>query len=102
LAHRGRRVFLLAFDALQIAGELKQRQACLRLFDPGEDMSNGLSKLTFTIASGFAEADRARESVQASKNDCPVRGKFLGGAVQWGGKLAAAAKRSRPTPPWRS
>jgi putative DNA-invertase from lambdoid prophage Rac len=99
------RLFRSALDALTIVADLKARGVHIHLLDLGGDISNGLSKLFFTIASAFAEAerDRIRERVQASKDDCRARGKFLGGTMQWGHRLAADGKTLEVDPamaPW--
>ena len=89
----------------------------LHLLDLGGDVANGLSKLFFTIASAFAEAerDRIRERVSQSKADARKRGMFLGGRRPFGwekgelgelvpveaeqaaiGKIVAMRKRKMP------
>jgi putative DNA-invertase from lambdoid prophage Rac len=81
------RLFRSALDALQMVEALKIRGVKLHLIDLGGDIAgNGLSKLFFTIASAFAEAerDRIRERVSQSKADQRERGRFLGGARPFG------------------
>ena len=63
----------------------------LHLIDLGGDIAgNGLSKLFFTIASAFAEAerDRIRERISQVKADQRERGRFLGGARPFGYQIA--------------
>ena len=86
------RLFRSALDALQMVETLKVRGVKLHLIDLGGDIAgNGLSKLFFTIASAFAEAerDRIRERVSQSKADQRERGRFLGGARPFGYQIAA-------------
>jgi putative DNA-invertase from lambdoid prophage Rac len=80
------RLFRSAIDALTIVADLKARGVHLHLLDLGGDIANGLSKLFFTIASAFAEAerDRIRERVQQSKDDSRRRGMYLGGHRPFG------------------
>jgi putative DNA-invertase from lambdoid prophage Rac len=80
------RLFRSALDALTIVADLKARGVHLHLLDLGGDIANGLSKLFFTIASAFAEAERdqIRERVQQSKDDSRRRGMFLGGKPPFG------------------
>ena len=58
----------------------------LHLIDLGGDIANGLSKLFYTIAVAFAEAerDRIRERVLGTKADQKKRGRFLGGTAPFG------------------
>src|SRR5689334_9192167 len=66
------RLFRSAIDALKVQQELRARGVNLHLIDLGGDIAgNGLSKLFFTIASAFAEAerDRIRERVAQVKSD---------------------------------
>ena len=55
----------------------------LHLIDLGGDIANGLSKLLYTVAVAFAEAerDRIRERVLGTNADQKRRGRFLGGTV---------------------
>jgi len=81
------RLFRSALDALQVAEALKTRKVRLHLIDLGGDIvANGLSKLFFTIASAFAEAerDRIRERISQVKADQRRRGRFLGGSRPFG------------------
>ncbi|RWO55389.1 recombinase family protein [Mesorhizobium sp.] len=86
------RLFRSALDALQVVEDLKAKGVKLHLIDLGGDIAgNGLSKLFFTIASAFAEAERGRliERVSQSKADQKARGRFLGGARPFGYQVGA-------------
>jgi putative DNA-invertase from lambdoid prophage Rac len=81
------RLFRSAIDALNVQHVLKAKGVRLHLIDLGGDIAgNGLSKLFFTIASAFAEAerDRIRERISQVKADQRERGRFLGGARPFG------------------
>lgn len=81
------RMFRSALDALEILGVLKGIGVSLHLIDLGGDvMSNGISKLVFTILSAVAEAerDRIRERIITSKADGRARGLYLGGNLPFG------------------
>jgi DNA invertase Pin-like site-specific DNA recombinase len=81
------RLFRSAIDALNVQQDLRARGVNLHLIDLGGDIAgNGLSKLFFTIASAFAEAerDRIRERVTQVKADQRARGRYLGGKRPFG------------------
>lgn len=85
------RLFRSALDALQSVEELKAKGVSLVLLDLGGDISgNGLSKLFLTIAAAFAEAerDRIRERITQTKKDQKDRGRYLGGKVPFGYRVA--------------
>jgi len=85
------RLFRSAIDALHVQQVLKAKGVRLHLIDLGGDIAgNGLSKLFFTIASAFAEAerDRIRERIGQVKADQRERGRFLGGARPFGYQIA--------------
>jgi DNA invertase Pin-like site-specific DNA recombinase len=85
------RLFRSALDALKVVEELRKRGVALHLLDLGGDISgNGLSKLFLTIAAAFAEAerDRIRERVGQVKADQKARGRYLGGIVPFGFRVA--------------
>jgi putative DNA-invertase from lambdoid prophage Rac len=85
------RMFRSALDALDVLKSLKERGISLHMLDLGGDVTgNGISKLVFTILSAVAEAerDRIRERVQTMKTDQRARGRFLGGSVPFGFKVA--------------
>ncbi|MBZ9795732.1 recombinase family protein [Mesorhizobium sp. ES1-4] len=88
------RLFRSAIDALNVQTELKAKGIKLHLIDLGGDIAgNGLSKLFFTIASAFAEAerDRIRERVTQSKADQRGRGRYLGGNRPFGYSISEDA-----------
>jgi putative DNA-invertase from lambdoid prophage Rac len=76
-------------DALEVHAQFIKRGIGLHLIDLGGDIANGLSKLFYTIAVAFAEAerDRIRERVLGTKADQKKRGRFLGGTVPFGWKI---------------
>src|SRR5215469_6517355 len=80
------RLFRSALDALEVHSQFIKRGIELHLIDLGGDIANGLSKLFYTIAVAFAEAerDRIRERVLGTKADQKKRGRFLGGTVPFG------------------
>jgi putative DNA-invertase from lambdoid prophage Rac len=65
------RLFRSALDALEVHAQFTKRGIGLHLIDLGGDIANGLSKLFYTIAVAFAEAerDRIRERVLGTKAD---------------------------------
>ncbi|TIW37177.1 MAG: recombinase family protein [Mesorhizobium sp.] len=86
------RLFRSARDALQAVDDLRAKGVKLHLIDLGGDIAgNGLSKLFFTIASAFAEAERDRicERISQVKADQRQRGRFLGGKRPFGYQIAA-------------
>jgi putative DNA-invertase from lambdoid prophage Rac len=84
------RLFRSALDALQVGEALKAGGVHLHLLDLGGDITNGMSKVFFTIAAAFAEAerDRIRERIQDVKRDQRERGRYLGGAAPFGYAVA--------------
>ena len=85
------RMFRSAPDALDVLQKLKNQGISLHMIDLGGDTTgNGVSKLVFTILSAVAEAerDRTRERIAEVKADQKKRGRYLGGAVPFGWKLA--------------
>ena len=86
------RMFRSALDALDVLAKLKERGVALHMIDLGGDVcGNGISKLVFTILSAVAEAerDRIRERVATVKRDQASRGRYLGGRVPFGFRVAA-------------
>jgi putative DNA-invertase from lambdoid prophage Rac len=84
------RMFRSSLDALNILGDLKERDVGLHMIDFGGDVTgNGISKLVFTILSAVAEAerDRIRERILDVKSDQRKRNRFLGGTVPFGWKV---------------
>lgn len=95
------RLFRSALDALQCVENLKHRGIRLHLIDLGGDVAdNGLSRLFLTIAAAFAEAerDRIRERVVQVKRDQKARGRYLGGGVPFGYRLAKDIKGAHLVP----
>lgn len=80
------RMFRSALDALNVLKAFKDQQIHLHMIDVGGDVTNGISKLMFTILSAVAEAerDRIRERVAGAKADAKARGAYLGGKVPFG------------------
>src|SRR5271166_4494417 len=81
------RMFRSALNALDVLGQLKERDVALHIIDLGGDVTgNGISKLVFTILSAVAEAerDRIRERITQVKRDQRDRGRYLGGKVPFG------------------
>jgi putative DNA-invertase from lambdoid prophage Rac len=80
------RLFRSALDALEVHAQFTKRGIGLHLIDLGGDIANGLSKLFYTIAVAFAEAerDRIRERVLGTKADQKKRNRFLGGTAPFG------------------
>ena len=84
------RMFRSALDALGVLADLKKRGIALHMIDLGGDViSNGVSKLVFTILSAVAEAerDRTRERIAEVKRDQRTRGRYLGGKPPFGWKV---------------
>src|SRR3954469_24817992 len=85
------RCFRSALDALNVVEHLRTRRVKLHLLDLGGDIAgNGLSKLFLTIAAAFAEAerDRIRERITNVKQDQKARGRYLGGKMPFGYRVA--------------
>jgi putative DNA-invertase from lambdoid prophage Rac len=81
------RMFRSSLDALNVLGDLKERDVALHMIDLGGDVTgNGISKLVFTILSAVAEAerDRIRERILDVKSDQRKRNRFLGGTAPFG------------------
>src|SRR5215469_10480146 len=89
IAAKRDRLFRSALDALEVHAQFIKRGIGLHLIDLGGDIADGLSKLFYTIAVAFAEAerDRIRERVLGTKADQKKRGRFLGGTVPFGWKV---------------
>jgi DNA invertase Pin-like site-specific DNA recombinase len=84
------RMFRSSLDALNVLGDLKNRDVALHMIDLGGDVTgNGISKLVFTILSAVAEAerDRIRERILDVKSDQRKRNRFLGGTAPFGWKV---------------
>jgi putative DNA-invertase from lambdoid prophage Rac len=98
------RMFRSALNALDVLGQLKERDVALHIIDLGGDVTgNGISKLVFTILSAVAEAerDRIRERIRDVKTDQRKRQRYLGGIVPFGwqvgedGSLVEVAEQQR-------
>jgi DNA invertase Pin-like site-specific DNA recombinase len=84
------RMFRSALNALDVLGQLKERDVALHMIDLGGDVTgNGISKLVFTILSAVAEAerDRIRERIRDVKTDQRKRQRYLGGIVPFGWQI---------------
>ena len=83
------RLFRSVLDALEVHAQFIKRGIGLHLIDLGGDIANGLSKLLYTIAVAFAEAerDRIRERMLGTKADQKKRGRFLGGTAPFGWRV---------------
>lgn len=83
------RMFRSSLDALTMFNRFQSQNIQLHMLDLGGDvLSNGLSKLVFTILSAVAEAerDRIRERIRDVKRDQKSRNRYLGGTVPYGYK----------------
>lgn len=81
------RTFRSALDALHNLKEFTAKKISLHMIDMGGDVTQGgMSKLMFTIASAFAEAerDRIRERIRDTKRHQKKQGAYLGGHVPFG------------------
>jgi putative DNA-invertase from lambdoid prophage Rac len=88
------RMFRSALNALDVLGQLKERDVNLHMIDLGGDVTgNGISKLVFTILSAVAEAerDRIRERIRDVKADQRKRQRYLGGIVPFGWRIGEDA-----------
>ena len=95
------RMFRSALDALDVLKGLQARQVHLHMIDLGGDVTgDGHAKLVFTILSAVAEAerDRTRERIADVKADQKRRGRYLGGAVPFGYKVAKDGETLEPVP----
>lgn len=91
------RMFRSALDALGVLQGFKDRGVSLHMIDLGGDvMSNGISKLVFTILSAVAEAerDRIRERISTVKADQKARGCYLGGKAPFGFRVVGQGKQA--------
>ncbi len=95
------RMFRSALDALDVLKGLQARRVHLHMIDLGGDVTgDGHAKLVFTILSAVAEAerDRTRERIADLKADQKSRGRYLGGAVPFGYRVAKHGKTLEPVP----
>lgn len=95
------RMFRSALDALDMLATFRRTGVSLHMIDLGGDVvSDGVSKLVFTILSAVAEAerDRIRERIATVKRDQRARGRYLGGVVPVGHTVGEdGALRPDPT-----
>lgn len=85
------RMFRSAADALNSLDGMKKQGVSLHLIDLGGDCTgNGVAKLVFHILAAVAEAERERitERITEVKARQREEGKFIGGRVPFGWKLA--------------
>lgn len=95
------RMFRSALDALDNLKTFTREKISLHMIDMGGDVTQGgMSKLMFTIASAFAEAerDRIRERIRDVKRDQKKRGNYLGGVVPFGFKMVANGEENALEP----
>jgi DNA invertase Pin-like site-specific DNA recombinase len=89
------RMFRSALDALQTIEWFQKRDIGLRFLDlvEGADVvRNGYAKMLLTITAAFAEQERerVRDRVKAVKAHQREKGRYLGGIVPFGYKVATA------------
>ncbi len=95
------RVFRSASDALTIMEGFKRQGVGLYLLDLGGEVTgNGIGAMVFTIMSAVAQFERERiaERIADMKADQKSRGRYLGGAVPFGFKVAEDGKMLEPIP----
>ena len=86
------RAFRSALDALDVLNRFKAEGVALHIVDLGGDVAgDGIGKLTFTILSAVAEAERDRISdrIKEAKAEGRRAGRFLGGQRPFGFKVVA-------------
>lgn len=85
------RLFRSALDALQTVETMQKRKVKIVIIDAlGDITGNGMAKAFLTISAAFAELERdtIRERVTTVKADQRDRGRYLGGRVPFGYKVA--------------
>ncbi len=95
------RVFRSASDALTIMEGFKRQGVGLYLLDLGGEVTgNGIGAMVFTIMSAVAQFERERivERITDMKADQKRRGRYLGGAVPFGYRVAKDVKTLEPVP----
>ncbi len=95
------RVFRSASDALAIMEGFKHQGVGLYLLDLGGEVTgNGIGAMVFTIMSAVAQFERERiaERIADVKADQKSRGRYLGGSVPFGHKVAKDGKHLEPVP----
>ena len=93
------RVFRSASDALTIMEGFKRQGVGLYLLDLGGEVTgNGIGAMVFTIMSAVAQFERERiaERIADMKADQKRRGRYLGGAVPFGYRVAKDGKTLEP------
>ncbi len=95
------RVFRSASDALAIMEGFKRQGIGLYLLDLGGEVTgNGIGAMVFTIMSAVAQFERERlaERIAEVKADQRRRGRYLGGTVPFGYRVADDGKQLEPVP----
>ena len=95
------RMFRSASDALAMMEDFKRQGVGLYLLDLGGEIGgNGIGAMVFTILAAVAQFERERiaERIAEVKADQRRRGRFLGGAVPFGYKVAKDGKQLEPVP----
>jgi DNA invertase Pin-like site-specific DNA recombinase len=96
------RMFRSASDALVTAERLKEAGVKLILFDLGAEpvTDNGMAKCFFTMASAFAELERARisERMESGRDQKRQRSGHLGGVAPYGYRVVGEKRESRLEP----
>jgi putative DNA-invertase from lambdoid prophage Rac len=96
------RMFRSASDALVTAERLKEAGIKLILFDLGAEpvTDNGMAKCFFTMASAFAELERARigERMESGRHQKRMRSGHLGGVAPYGYRVVGEKRESRLEP----
>ncbi len=95
------RMFRSASDALAIMEDFKRLGVGLYLLDLGGEIGgNGIGAMGFTILTAVAQFERERiaERIAEVKADQRSRGRYLGGAVPFGYKVAKDSKHLDPAP----
>ena len=79
------RAWRSASDALATIDELKKRGVAVHLVDLNGNVTDGISKLVFTIMSAVAAWERSRigERVREAKREAARQGFYVGGKVPW-------------------
>ena len=96
------RMFRSASDALVTAERLKEAGVKLILFDLGAEpvTDNGMAKCFFTMASAFAELERARigERMETGRAQKRMRNGHLGGIAPYGFRVVGEKRGSKLEP----
>ncbi len=95
------RMFRSATDALAIMDDFKRRGISLYLLDLGGEIGgNGIGSMVFTILAAVAQFERERlaERITEAKADQRRQGRYLGGTVPFGYRVAKDGKTLEPAP----